>query len=120
MFLRTSDQQEDITAGWTKLESLVPLRGHKFWGAFFPDLQEYWACVEMTDGDDPKTLGLAPGVLPGGRYLRERLRGEPPAIYARIAPTVMAMAEGIATDPTRPTLEFYRARDEIDLLLPIP
>jgi hypothetical protein len=32
-------------------------------------------------------------VLPGGRYLRERLRGEPPDVYDEIAPTFQMLVE---------------------------
>ena len=53
--------------------------------------------------------------LPGGLYTRERLRGEPPEVYDRIA----GAAEG-PRDPSRPIIEHYRRRDEIDVLLPVP
>ena len=52
--------------------------------------------------------------------MRTRLRGEPPAVYEQIGPTVEDMARSVTPDETRPTIEFYRRRDEIDLLLPIP
>ena len=70
-------------------------------------------------GDDPSALGLEADSLPGGRYLRERLRGDPPAVYERITPTFEALARSETPDETRPSIEFYRRRDEIDLLLPI-
>ena len=72
------------------------------------------------DGDDPEALGLESGSLPGGRYLRARLRGEPPDVYERIAPTFAALESAARQDTTRPSLELYRRRDEIDLLLPVP
>jgi hypothetical protein len=52
--------------------------------------------------DDPAALGLESGRLPGGRYLRTRLRGEPRQL-----------------DESSPSIEFYRRHDEIDLLLPV-
>ena len=36
---------------------------------------------------DELVPGLESGTLPGGRYLRARLRGDPPAVYERIGPT---------------------------------
>ena len=36
--------------------------------------------------------GLESGTLPGGRYLRARLRGDPPAVYERIGPTFDEMS----------------------------
>jgi hypothetical protein len=119
MFLRTRDAVEDIQRGWARLEELVSTRGRKFYGALDPPTGEYWVCVEAKPGDDPAALGLESGTLPGGRYLRARLRGEPPAIYEEIAPTFTELEKSVASDPSRPGIEFYRERDEIDLLVPI-
>jgi DNA gyrase inhibitor GyrI len=64
-------------------------------------------------------LGLEEGALPGGRYLRARLQGEPPALYERIAPTFDELVRRAQPDEARPSLEFYRRHDEIELLLPV-
>jgi len=119
MFLRTDDTQAGIDRAWRRLESLVALRGRRFYGAFHEQPPEYWVCAEMQDGDDPESLGLESGVLPGGKFLRARLRGEPPAVYGRIKPTFDALIKEAVPDESRPGLEFYRRRDEIDCLLPI-
>ena len=120
MFKRVADEQAAITKGWRDLESTVgPLRGRKFFGVFDDAKHEYRACVERRDGDDPAALGLETGTLPGGRYARRRLRGEPPAIYAQIAPAFDQLARRPDRDDTRPGIEFYRSRDVIDLLLPV-
>jgi DNA gyrase inhibitor GyrI len=81
-------------------------------------VDDYRACVEVREGDEPVT-GLEHGSLPGGRYLRARLRGEPPAVYERIGPTFDELVRERKPDETRPSLEHYRRHDEIDLLLPI-
>jgi hypothetical protein len=47
------------------------------------------------------------------------LRGEPPQVYERIAPTFEALAKTTRSDESRPSIEHYRRRDEIDLLLPV-
>jgi hypothetical protein len=118
MCVRASDDLPDIRAAWEKLESIVPLQGRKFFGAVEVGVA-YLACAERKEGDDPDALGLESLVLPGGRYLRERLRGEPPDVYDQIAPGFQTLAEQAEVDPTRPSIEFYRRRDEIDLLLPV-
>lgn len=115
MFLTTRDIQQ----GWARLEGLVGTRGRKFYGALDAPTGEYRACVEMKPGDDAAALGLQTGMLPGGRYLRARLHGEPPAVYDRIGPAFVELERSAPHDPTRPEIEFYRKRDEIDLLLPI-
>lgn len=119
MYLRTRDLAGDIQGGWARLEQLVGTKGRKFYGALDPPTGEYWACVEMKEGDDPPALGLELTILPGGRYLRARLKGEPPAVYQQIGPTFEALARAVTLDPTRPSIEFYRERDEIDCLLPV-
>jgi len=118
MCVRASDDLPDIRAAWERLESIVPLQGRKFFGAVEVGTA-YLACAERNEGDDPDALGLESSVLPGGRYLRERLRGEPPDVYNEIAPTFQMLVEQAEVDETRPSIEFYRRRDEIDLLLPV-
>jgi hypothetical protein len=51
-------------------------------------------------------------------YLRVRLRGEPPGIYEQIAPRMAELEASTDRDEDRPLIEFYRRRDEIDLLVP--
>jgi DNA gyrase inhibitor GyrI len=71
------------------------------------------------EGDDLAAIGLEVGELPGGRYARVRLKGEPPDLYDLIGPTFERLTERPDRDPTRPGIEFYRRHDVIDLLLPI-
>lgn len=119
MYLRTSTAAEQIRSGWDRMEHLIGTRGRKFYGALDQPTGEYWVCVEMKDGDDSAALGLETAILPGGKYLRARLRGEPPTVYEQIGPTFVALEKERAPDPTRPEIEFYRQRDEIDVLVPI-
>jgi hypothetical protein len=50
-------------------------------------------------------------------YLRVCLRGEPPEIYEQIAPRMAELEASTARDEDRPMIEFYRRRNEIDLLV---
>jgi hypothetical protein len=105
---------------WEKLESVVTERGgRRFYGAFYPASSEYRACVEIGDLAEDAKLGLGSAVLPGGTFLRARLRGEPPGLYAQIGPTFDALSRAATPDLERPSLEYYRRRDEVDLLLPV-
>ena len=121
MFRRTTDDQEAITCTWAEVEAAVgSLRGRKFYGAFDLTTGEYWVCAQLQEGDDPGALGLEEGTLPGGRYARERLEGDPPAVYGLIKPTFDRLAEQRSDeDRSRPSIEFYRRHDLIDLLLPV-
>lgn len=119
MFLRAPDEVEKFAPLFTTIEDLVGLRGRKFYGAFYLAAHEYHVCVETKAGDDAVALGLESGVLPGGGFLRWRLKGEAPAIYEQIAPTFAMLRTLAAVDSARPGIEFYRAHGEIDCLLPI-
>jgi hypothetical protein len=120
MFKRVVDEPVAIGRGWAELEEAVgSLHGRKFYGAFDAAAREYRVCVETREDDDPDALGLELGRLPGGRYLRVRLRGEPPAVYDLIGPTFEKLAKRADSDPSRPGIEFYRRRDVIDLLQPV-
>jgi hypothetical protein len=120
MFRSVPDEVAAIRQGWAEVEGAVgSLRGRRFFGAFGGVRGEYRVCVQLREGDDPAPLGLELGTLPGGRYLHTRLRGEPPGVYDRIAPTVDRMERDADVDPSRPGIEFYRRRDVIELYVPI-
>jgi DNA gyrase inhibitor GyrI len=102
-----------------EVEQAVGLRGRKYYGAFDADGDEYRVCVQIRDGDDPHALGLEEGTLPGGRYARVRLTGEPPGVYRLIGPTFERLSQRPDHDRSRSGIEFYRRHDVIDLLLPV-
>lgn len=120
LYRRTDDNPEAMGRGWAELEAAVGLRGRKFFGTFEPSTGEYRVCVQLRDGDDPEALGLQVGKLAGGRYLRLRLQGQPPGVYELIEPSFQKLLSQADPDPARPSLEYYRRRDVIDLMLPIP
>ena len=118
-FVAVPDGIEHIPRAWDELETAVgSLRGRHFFGAYYPETDTYRACVELREGDAP-VPGLESGTLPGGRFLRARLRGDPPGVYERIGPTFEELLAVAAHDSGRPSLEHYRRLDEIDLLLPV-
>jgi hypothetical protein len=126
MFKRVADEQAANTLGWAEFEQAVgSLRGRTFYGAADEGAfqgcgdGEYRICVQLRQEDDPVGLGFEVGVLPGGRYARVRLVGDPPAVYGLIAPTFERLSERPDRDRSRPGIEFYRRRDVIDLLQPV-
>lgn len=111
-------EPEEMRRAWVELEELLGVRGRKFFATFDPRTEEYCVCSQLLESDDPGALGVEVGTLAGGSYLRARLEGEPPALYEQIAPTFGEIANIADHDPSRPSIEFYRRRDVIDLLLP--
>ena len=119
MFVRVADQLSEIQRAWASFEAAVGLRGRKFYGAFDPVTATYSVCAVLHPGDDPSEFGAERGTLPGGRYACVRLHGEPPGVYEEIGPTAERLAQRPDADHARPTLEYYRRRDLIDVLVPL-
>lgn len=104
-------------AAFEEIEAAIgSLRGRRFFATY--DGDEYRACVAVQDGDDPKTLDLATGRIPGGEYERTRLADWQKHID-EIAPTFETMAAATEPDWTRPCIESYRSSNELLLLLPV-
>ena len=122
-YLETGDNVADIQATWPRLEALVgALRGRHFYGSFDPVAGVYRACVVVKAPDDLPVAAqrsLSSGVLPGGDYLRLRLRGDPPQVYELLGPAFDHLTSMETPDHSRPSLEHYRRHNEIDALLPV-
>jgi hypothetical protein len=104
-----------------RLESRLPsLKGRRFYGTFSitPTGEEYHACVERINTDDPASMQLEVGEIPGGWYIRRKLidweahLSELPTLFAEMAQTG-------DVDPSRPSVEYYRSRTELHLLVPV-
>jgi hypothetical protein len=119
IFVRVGDELSEIQQAWAEFETAVGLRGRKFYGAFDPTTTTYSVCAVLRAGDDPAAFGAERGTLPGGRYACVRLHGEPPGVYEQIGPTAKRLAQRPDADRTRPTLEYYRRDDVIDVLVPV-
>ncbi len=119
MMVAVQDGSDEIGQGWDHLESVLgSLRGRRFFGTF-DDSGVYRCCVQIHDGADPASLGLASGVIAGGFYLRAVVRGPQPATYALLPPTFGELQRSADRDRTRPGLEYYRRHDRIDVLMPV-
>jgi hypothetical protein len=119
MLASTEDELPAIQRLWPWFEQLVGLKGRKFYGLAWPAANRYVACTPVKDGDDPAGYGLEVGVLPGGAYARGRLSGEPPGVYDLIGPGMSALESSVRTDTTRPLVEYYRSRVDIELWVPV-
>lgn len=119
-----ADMKGSGPAGAMKLlESKLPtLRGRRFYGAFrvLEGGEEYYACVERIDNDDPAGMGLDTGVLPGGLYVRRRLNDwEEIVASRRLGEHFKELIRAHRFDPSRPEIEYYRSMSELHLLLPV-
>ena len=113
-------------AAFKLLESRLPtLRGRRFYGvvrASPAGIEEYHACVEMINVDDPEKMQLEAWVIPGGEYVRRRVmdwekvvaEGKLPGLFETL---FSDHAEEV--DPHRFALEYYRSREELHILVPV-
>lgn len=124
MCIAAVDGAEGVPDAVTKVEEKLGhnLRGRKCYGVSITDESglHYRACVAIRDGDDPAALGLEPSVIPGGKYVQDRIR---PFDYRKDIPDLVGrferMSEESDVDGTRPFVEFYRRHDDVKLYVPI-
>jgi hypothetical protein len=119
-FVEGADTPTSARTCWDELEGLLPsLRGRRFAAAFDVRAGWYRACVRIVPDPTPGEAALPVTELPGGRYLRLRLAGDPPDLYNRLPAAFDALLAAAAHDASRPSLEYYRSHDVVDALLPI-
>ncbi|HOA27271.1 hypothetical protein [Tessaracoccus lacteus] len=109
-----------IQAAWPDFESSFDsLQGRRMMGLFYGENEIYRLSSTRLGRDHDNPLGLDETVIPGGSYLRLRLRGTAPSIYENIAPAFDALFEHADHDPGRPHIEYYRREGEVDCLVPV-
>lgn len=120
VYLDVATDVESIQAGWPEFESRFPsLRGRSLMAAVYPERGVYRLATVMRGDDDPDSLGLRMGLLPGGPYLRLSLEGETLHVHREIGPAFDELHGMAAHDPSRPCLEVYLAPTRVDCFLPV-
>jgi hypothetical protein len=119
LLARCADELPAIQELWPRFERAVGLRGRKMYGAADVAAGRYFSCTPIRPDDDASALGLEVGELAGGRFRRGRLVGEPPAVYGQIGPGVAELEAIGGVDRSRPVVEFYKRRDQIELWVPL-
>lgn len=119
MYLSSSEGPSKAPALFFQLENLVGLKGRQFYGVFWRNTGEYWAATKIKEGDNPETLGLKTGVIPGGSYACEVLKGGYNHLVRLIPSTFEKLSQMYLVDPKRPSIEYYRRFTEFILYLPI-
>ena len=119
MYLSTFKGPSKAANLFLKLENLVGLKGRQFYGVFWRNAGKYWAATKIKEGDSPETLGLKIGIIPGGLYVCEILKGKYRDLVKTIAPTFEKLSQQYPVDLKRPSVEYYRRFTEFVLYLPI-
>ncbi len=102
-----------------KLESVVSLKGRKFYGIYDSAQQVYHAGARLMDGDDSAALGLEIMEVAGGAYATEKLTGPYNDLVRKVPETFEKLEHEFTFDRTRLPIEFYKRHTEFVLMLPI-
>jgi len=111
-----ADEVTAMSEAWDWFENLVGLKGRRMFARIDETAGTYTVCTPRKPGD---AFDLNVGVLPGGRYRRTVLEGEPPALYGRIGPAMEELKALGPWDSSRPLIEFYRRHTVIELWVPV-
>ena len=99
---------------------LGSMKGRKFYGLLNgdPDGGEYFACVAVNSQDDPASLGLEVRQIPGGKYVRRKIRNWYEDLSA-IGKGFALLFDKYPYDHSRPTIEYYRSDRDVYIYLPV-
>ncbi|MGW6934517.1 GyrI-like domain-containing protein [Lentzea sp. NPDC054927] len=111
-----ADELTAMSEAWQWFENLVGLRGRKMYARVDETAGTYTVCTPLKPGD---SFSLPIGVLPGGRYRRVVLEGEPPELYGQVGPAMEELKALGPWDSSRPLVEFYRRHTVVELWVPI-
>jgi hypothetical protein len=119
MYVASMNGPEGAKEAFIKVEDALgwKLKGRRFYGTMLDG--EYRACVAIDDADEPARLGLQPWTIPGGRYIRARIKDWEQHLN-EIGPAFGRLKEQHGSDPTRPGIEYYRSQTELLIYHPIP
>ena len=119
MYVESTTGLAGAAEAFRQLEARLPgLKRRRFYGTFQPPDGPYRACVAIEPSDDPRVMGLAEWIIPGGEYGRAKLEDWEDNI-PEIGRTFERMARECERDPSRPSVEFYRSQKELVLLFPV-
>jgi DNA gyrase inhibitor GyrI len=111
-------------AAFEQLERrMSTLRGQRMYGVVYPGDPVRYLAGLLLDDEDADDMGLDRTTVPAGRYARTLVHGwetripELPSIVEQLQ-SDMALA-GLAVDPGRPMLEYYRRIDELLMMVPV-
>lgn len=107
---------------WPEFEAKFPsLTGRKMYGLEYDDKKVYRICSLVLDRDEGENYGLSQFEFEGGKYMRLRLKFNPPELYEKIGPAygfLIGQFEKII-DWSLPFIEQYKAYNILDIMVPV-
>lgn len=121
MCLRAPGGPETYGPTFDRLEEkLLSLHGRKFYGLFRKegDSDDYFACTNVRDYEDPSGYGFMSMVLPRGIYARKKIVDWEEKVD-KLTEYFDELASSYTVDNERFGVEFYRSMKELYIMLPI-
>lgn len=113
---------EDQQKGWPEFEAKFPsLTGRKLLGLDYDEKNKYRMCSIVKEEDNGDTFGFETFMFEGGTFMRLRLNYEPPELYEKIGPAYNLLISSYdqQIDWSLPFIEQYKARNILDIMVPV-
>lgn len=121
MYAPSENGPQSSAEAFRKVEEALKwkLKGRKFYGVV-DQAGEYKSSVAIEEGDNLPDLGLETYTIPGGKYLREKIKDwEKHIKEIKIEFDKLIKKAGKNLDKSRPYIEFYRSQSELFIYVPI-
>ncbi|WP_367107367.1 hypothetical protein [uncultured Psychrobacter sp.] len=122
LYLEVPNDIENQKKAWPIFEAQFPsLIGRKMYGLDYDETKDYRVCSLVLESDNGEAFGLKQFEFEGGTYIRLRLKFDPPELYEKIGPAYSVLINRYenAINWSLPTIEHYKAKNILDIMLPI-
>jgi hypothetical protein len=107
---------------WPEFEARFPsLTGRKMYGLDYEERKVYRVCSLVLDSDEGEDYGLNRFEFEGGKYMKLRLKFDPPELYEKIGPAYGLLIGQFeeTIDWSLPFIEQYKAHNVLDIMVPV-
>ena len=122
LYIEVSNEPESQQKAWPEFEARFPsLTGRKMYGLDYDQQKVYRVCSPVLESDNGETFGLRQFDFEGGKYIRLRLKFDPPELYEKIALAYEFLIGQYESEInwSLPMIEQYKAKNILDIMIPI-
>ncbi len=122
LYMEAANNVESQKRTWPEFESKFPsLTGRKMYGLDYSNKGIYRTCSLVLKQDEGNNYGLKQFEFEGGQYMRLRMKFEPPILFEKIGPAYDLLIENYEDiiNWEMPFIEHYKARNVLDIMVPI-
>ncbi|MDY0339551.1 MAG: hypothetical protein WC925_04990 [Bacilli bacterium] len=122
LYMESRNDVESQKKTWPDFESKFPsLTGRKMYGLDYSEKGTYRTCSLVLDTDAGNNYGLDQFEFEGGKYMRLRLKHEPPILFEKIGPAYDLLIKNYEDiiNWNMPFIEYYKAKNVLDIMVPV-